>query len=279
MNLPTLLRTLNPVWWHPFWFAIIYGALVIGFAAFYSEAIADDFFHSTVQYEPQLRDVGADVVDQVQADLRDNFRTVYKTDSIESNGWTLDADDINVDYIKPSPDSMTVGMSFRLERSSPAVESQDFYFDSTFKFGPRASEVIIFPKDGEPLHLKTTTFSPARLTFVFSQTEIPYTVLFPVEETYGNYAQFVLTESGNNSLTNFWQASQGHPAKVPGTFPRMFYLSAVTITTVGYGDVVPLTTEARLAVAAEAILGVLTAGLFVTALFTRRPKAATSRGH
>ena len=44
----------------------------------------------------------------------------------------------------------------------------------------------------------------------------------------------------------------------------MFYLSAATITTLGYGDIVPITTTARMWVAVEAILGVVTIGLFLT---------------
>ena len=49
-------------------------------------------------------------------------------------------------------------------------------------------------------------------------------------------------------------------------FGRMLYLSAVTITTVGYGDIVPLTNVARSAVAAEAMLGIVAIGLFLNAL-------------
>lgn len=51
-----------------------------------------------------------------------------------------------------------------------------------------------------------------------------------------------------------------------GSFWRMFYLSAVTATTVGFGDIVPLTDNARLAVSFEAIIEVILAGLFLSAL-------------
>lgn len=49
-------------------------------------------------------------------------------------------------------------------------------------------------------------------------------------------------------------------------FGRMLYLSAVTVTTVGYGDIVPLTDTARIGVACEAILGIVLVGLFLNAL-------------
>lgn len=50
------------------------------------------------------------------------------------------------------------------------------------------------------------------------------------------------------------------------TFGRMLYLSAVTVTTVGYGDIVPLTDIARFAVSFEAIAGIVLIGLFLNAL-------------
>jgi len=49
----------------------------------------------------------------------------------------------------------------------------------------------------------------------------------------------------------------------------MFYLSAMTATTVGYGDIVPVTRQARLLVAFEAILEIVIVGLFLNSLATR----------
>jgi hypothetical protein len=46
----------------------------------------------------------------------------------------------------------------------------------------------------------------------------------------------------------------------------MLYLSASTITTLGFGDIVPLTSAARLAVSCEAICGILVMGLFLNAV-------------
>jgi hypothetical protein len=51
-----------------------------------------------------------------------------------------------------------------------------------------------------------------------------------------------------------------------GNFGRMFYLSAVTITTVGFGDIVPLTGRARSLVAIEAILGIVIIGMFINSV-------------
>jgi len=74
-------------------------------------------------------------------------------------------------------------------------------------------------------------------------------------------------------------ANEGRfPAGVPldGHFQRMLYLSAVTVTTLGYGDIVPLTTTTRLLVASEAVFGVVIAGLFLNAVARRKLKAHAS---
>jgi voltage-gated potassium channel Kch len=46
----------------------------------------------------------------------------------------------------------------------------------------------------------------------------------------------------------------------------MLYLSATTITTLGFGDIVPLTTPARLAISVEAVTGILLMGRFLNAV-------------
>lgn len=50
-------------------------------------------------------------------------------------------------------------------------------------------------------------------------------------------------------------------------FWNLLYLSTVTITTLGFGDIVPITRSSRLLVSSESILGVILIGLFLNALF------------
>jgi len=58
--------------------------------------------------------------------------------------------------------------------------------------------------------------------------------------------------------------SRGIPIGSPKSlFMRMLYLSMVTITTLGYGDIVPLTDTARLLVGFEAVLGIVILGLII----------------
>ncbi len=52
-------------------------------------------------------------------------------------------------------------------------------------------------------------------------------------------------------------------------FFKMMYFSSITIATLGYGDIVPITTLARSLTATEVILGVIIIGLFLNSLAQR----------
>jgi hypothetical protein len=78
------------------------------------------------------------------------------------------------------------------------------------------------------------------------------------------------------SLSALLHAKSGFTDRLPGRPARAVYLSAVTITTLGFGDVVPVSDGARLLVASEAVVGVVLAGLFLNAVTRRRGSSATS---
>jgi voltage-gated potassium channel Kch len=59
---------------------------------------------------------------------------------------------------------------------------------------------------------------------------------------------------------------QGFPSSMPGAFGLMLYLSLVTITTVGYGETVPLTAIARLLVGLEATVGIVLLGSLINVI-------------
>lgn len=93
------------------------------------------------------------------------------------------------------------------------------------------------------------------------------------------YGFLVMPKDLQRQITEYLAANKGFPSGTTGSFFRMFYFSAITITTVGYGDIVPITPLARILVASEAILGVVIAGLFLNALaqkLIRERKASES---
>lgn len=77
-------------------------------------------------------------------------------------------------------------------------------------------------------------------------------------------------DDGPIKLYAGWRdAHLGRPARENGRFSRMLYLSVVTTTTLGYGDIVPTTSWMRLAIALQTILGVVLSALFINAIIQR----------
>lgn len=78
-----------------------------------------------------------------------------------------------------------------------------------------------------------------------------------------------LSRGEDAELRELFDGLKGNPIAISSAFPRMLYFSAIVITTVGFGDIVPMTSSARFLVALQAILGVSLAGLFLNALAHR----------
>jgi len=68
------------------------------------------------------------------------------------------------------------------------------------------------------------------------------------------------------TLRSLTYTSGGFPIPRQRSYSRMFYFSAVTMSTLGYGDIVPITSRARTAVTCQVILGPVLFGLFLNAL-------------
>jgi len=73
-------------------------------------------------------------------------------------------------------------------------------------------------------------------------------------------------EPSYQALLGGWS---GNPRRLKGFGSRMLYFSATTLTTIGFGDIVPLTDESRLASGLEGVMGWIFAGLFLNALTNR----------
>jgi hypothetical protein len=108
---------------------------------------------------------------------------------------------------------------------------------------------------------------------------------FPLEHSYNKLFDLIFVEDTDrqgtkeHALVLRWQEEPilqryragiaGVSSDISGSLERMLYLSVVVITTLGLGDIVPMTAVSRLLVASEAITGILLAGLFLNSLATR----------
>ena len=65
----------------------------------------------------------------------------------------------------------------------------------------------------------------------------------------------------------------------PLTFIQSIYFSVITITTLGYGDISPVTETARILSAIEALSGIILIGLFLNSLAHRRMESEEEKRH
>src|ERR1700683_198167 len=79
----------------------------------------------------------------------------------------------------------------------------------------------------------------------------------------GKQGLWFVPTSVANLLDEYRAASEDDPYYAPGRTVRMLYLSATTITTLGLGDISPISSAARLLVGFEALLGIVFIGLFL----------------
>jgi Ion channel len=108
---------------------------------------------------------------------------------------------------------------------------------------------------------------------VRSPIQPPLSLLLPglgeSSRTTSNSGTLVLSSPVAQELLRFANALQGDPSFASGLYGRMLYLSATTITTLGPGDITPVSGLARWLVGLEAVLGVVVIGLFLNALARR----------
>ena len=60
------------------------------------------------------------------------------------------------------------------------------------------------------------------------------------------------------------------PPSSSNSYLRMLYFSAVTSTTLGYGDIVPIGDIVRMLIIAQTIIGVVIIGFFINSVGRRR---------
>lgn len=81
-----------------------------------------------------------------------------------------------------------------------------------------------------------------------------------------------ISQETRNSIQALIEAADGNTDRLGGRFLRMWYFSAVTMATIGYGDLVPKATSIRILIWFQSVLGIILAALLGNACweFSRR---------
>jgi hypothetical protein len=107
---------------------------------------------------------------------------------------------------------------------------------------------------GSAVEVQVTPYSGSNRPL--NQVDVPVEDLVADDRLLVSYPTLDLIDS-------YRRAATGDPSSEGDPFWRFLYLSAITITTLGFGDITPVSNSARLLVGLEAVLGVAFAGLFL----------------
>jgi len=90
------------------------------------------------------------------------------------------------------------------------------------------------------------------------------------------YVVMYLIKPNSFSIAGLPAPTPAHPADAQPMFPILGYFSLITLSTVGYGDITPLTLQARFAAAAEGIAGQFYLAILVARLVGMQMSQSTS---
>jgi Ion channel. len=255
-------------------YAGVYILLIFIFAIIYT-SMPNNFYHSTVQYENSLKLDENDILECLKNNIIESQLNFDGENIFINDRVSIDAKSLSVTSFKYEENnevSFAVNLVINDFTEKGQVEiGQKRYF----KFSLDSKLGIVDKYSSDMIYYSLLT--PIENNNIFSK-ELDYKneditkAIFPVKSVEGlDTSELIISLDSKlfNKIIYLKNAKNGFPSGVSNNFERMFYLSAVTITTVGYGDIVPITSLARTLIALEAILGVVLVGLFLNSLSVR----------
>lgn len=252
------------------YFGIIYLSLIPSFAFIYF-LMPNHFYKSTFEIEkfnegfekkPNLQ---YELTDEIGSVLSKNFIKYYKVNYIVSDRGDTLTDPIGTgsmleELIKVDGSNLTIPIFI----ASRKGYSKILYFRialGNLNFSQTMNDTVHRHMELDTSSLYDTSRVEYDINKLFPlntyRTERKIGVLGPMyiqidKKLQRKINSFVYGVNGYSFNEDFWS---------------LFYFSTVTITTLGFGDIVPITRSSRLLVSSESILGVIFIGLFLNALF------------
>jgi len=254
----------------PFKWGVLYLALVPAFATAYAALPARSFRDSNIEVEAPLE---AD-----SAGLRDALTAAVSPKAVPMS-WTSPVGKLRVD-----PGSVRVASIRHTNDGRILVELSGEYTSpegqtpATFGTFQEWVEVFITSQliTREPSHPVEVSYGVALVnpnggTPVHSPFNPPVSLLMATQagalrSEPSDSGVLTLSLDANRRLVRFYNAVEGDPSYASGWWMRMLYFSSTTITTLGLGDLTPVSATARELVGLEAVAGIVVIGLFLNAL-------------
>lgn len=184
--------------------------------------------------------------------------------------WRISLDSVRVNSLDAREGKISFSVSG--ESSTESIGHAEYYFSERLSITLN-QRMITKPPDGEATvyFLPTREGPTAPAVRPLGKLDLPGCLLPGDAEFPAAWLRVPMTLS--EQMRDFAVAVRSFPSKIPGQFWRMVYFSATTITTLGFGDIVPLTTPARMVVSVESVLGIVLMGLFLNAVASQVKRA------
>ena len=139
--------------------------------------------------------------------------------------------------------------------------------DTEFKMRPIVDAEVKIDRSWRFQHSELTSEQQTKLESAVV-THALYSKLKPESDVSGGlYVIYLaMSDDASKQLDQFLLASSGFTSDLSDNWLRMFYLSLCMMTTTGAGDIMPITSAARILVTVEALCGLILIGFFLNSL-------------
>lgn len=262
-------------------YALLYLALIPTFAAIYNY-LPDQFYHSTIKYEQAISKDKEAILKEIKRVLTVSFIDAHHGNECAVEDRIIDIENMEVRSLEVESEqvkfSFTVPLETEETRKSdmppwPQIFSAEISFSLLFVPTTESEDQAYYGTLHKIISVKELTELPE--LGKSKERRALLKALFPYKSDWvPSEKNLIMPISGSlqSELVKYSNGLYGFPSDLSGNFWRMFYLSAVTITTLGYGDIVPITNLSRGLISLESILGIILIGLFLNALAHERDK-------
>jgi len=264
----------------PWVWAVAYGVTLIIYGFGYlllSNLEPHSFYQQAAALEPRYQSEQEVARLQMRDELRDMFRTGAAR-SKEIGGYIVQPDSLELHNFRINPDG-----SVRFEAGMQVCDLSMGCGSSMF---PAWSYWIDFRATGTATRARKVAFEINDVRARNDRVWFHYPAARPamsdgaINARIGNVLEdrnLLFAGSADSlefrnpalsqELVDLIDEARGWPSPNTAEFAiRMFHLSVTTITTTGYGDIVPLTSTARILTGSESLVGTVLLGLFLYSL-------------
>jgi len=247
----------------PWVYILLYVVVIFAFASIY-HSHSQEFYHPYARYERELREEAA----TIRSILTEKYQDRARANRELTKETTLLPEAVQVGGIRPDGGLLFVDLRVRLEvrtkQGRAVVGDRIPYLLQT-----REETFILEPDGRRTYSLLRTVESDYKPALMQLETMVD-DAKGAQEKLVDSFRRLDVTEHVFDRVRAFQSGAGGFPNNVPGGYGRMLYLSVVTVSTLEYGDIVPLTWRTRLFTGVEATLGIILLGLLVSSMVSDR---------